>query len=705
MKCDKYAPGRSGGPRGRPTQGGRGQALPLHTGAGRRPGVKKVLLVATCLISAVAPAEDRQIPFWDDQVPAAIHAEVDGVAALETVRELARFHRVHGSPGFAAAAEHMKKKLLGAGLSDAAIERFPADGKTRYGHFRSYYGWDPVSATLEEVSPQPRLVESFPELPVALADYSQDADVTAELVDVGSGTDPKNYDGKEIKGKIALADGALPLVHRFACEERGAAGFLSDFPNQTTAWSGDDRDLVRWGHLSPYQLQNRFAFMLSKRQAENFRARLASGERIVLHARVRAKMVPASYDVVVATIPGTDRVSEEVVLTAHLCHESAGANYNASGSAAIFEVARALQSAIARGALPKPRRTIRFLWLPEIAGSQAYLIRHPEIAKRLVAGIHMDMVGGLLSTTKGTFHLSRTAESLPHVINTVARAWFEQVVRASSRYAEHGGDPAAGFVWPPGSREMFLGDIRQLEMGSDHQVFQEASFGVPMVYFHDWPDVTIHTNKDQPENLDATKLGRVAYMGAGIAWTLAALPDSAVPKLLAFACAALEERIARAKLAGFSRSDAADRLLLEQAAVRDGMLTLQSLSKLWPDPARERTIQEEKFHLLKMLPSLPAPRERDSRVPARNPEVRGPIDVYYYNHFTEVLGRGADTGTTLSRRENGEVLTFEALNLVDGKRTVSEIRDALASHYETVPVAEVAAYFDLLARAKVITWK
>jgi hypothetical protein len=36
-----------------------------------------------------------------------------------------------------------------------------------------------------------------------------------------------------------------------------------------------------------------------------------------------------------------------------------------------------------------------------------------------------------------------------------------------------------------------------------------------MVYFHDWPDVTIHTNKDQPENLDATKLGRVAYAGRG----------------------------------------------------------------------------------------------------------------------------------------------------------------------------------------------
>jgi hypothetical protein len=33
-----------------------------------------------------------------------------------------------------------------------------------------------------------------------------------------------------------------------------------------------------------------------------------------------------------------------------------------------------------------------------------------------------------------------------------------------------------------------------------------------MVYFHDWPDVTIHTNKDLPENLDATKLQRVAFL-------------------------------------------------------------------------------------------------------------------------------------------------------------------------------------------------
>ncbi len=646
-------------------------------------------------------AQERAIPFWPDETPAAIHAAVDGNAALETVRELGRFHRVHGSPGFAAAAEHVKKKLLAAGLADAAIERFPSDGKTRYAHFRSYYGWNPVSATLEEVSPKARLIESFPDLPVALADYSQDADATAELVDVGRGEDAKDYDGKTIKGKIVLADGPLPLVHRLACEERGAAGFLSDFPNQTTAWSGDDRDLVRWGHLSPYQTANRFAFMLSKRQAEELRARLKRGERITLRARVAAKMVPATFDVVVATIHGTDPAAGETVLTAHLCHESAGANDNASGSAAILEIARALQSAINSKALSPPRRTIRFLWLPEIAGSQVYLIRHPQVVRRLVAGIHMDMVGGLLATTKGTFHLSTTAATLPHAVNDIAGVWFDEVVRDSSRYAERGGDPYAGLVWLPGSREPFLGDVRGLEMGSDHEVFEEATFGVPMVYFHDWPDVTMHTNKDQRENLDSTKLGRVAYLGAGIAWTLAALPDAEAPRLLSLAAANAEKRIAAAKARAVGA--AADGPLFEREAIEEGIETLRSAAALFPSVAAGARDAQQRF--AKMRSARAPAGSRDARVPIRSAEVRGPLGVYYYDHLEETLGPGANRKIALSEREHGEVLSYEALNLVDGKRTVSDIRDILTGRYEPVSVREIAEYLELLGRAKVITWK
>ena len=650
-----------------------------------------------CAGVATVRAQERAIPFWPDEVPAAIHARVDGNAALETVRELGRFHRVQGSPGYTAAADLIRRKALAAGLTDAAIEKFPADGVTKYAHFRSYQGWNPISATLEEVSPDKRPIASYPELPVALADYSQDADVTAELVDVGRGTDPKSYEGKDVRGKLVIADGPLPAVHKAACEERGAAGFLSAFPNQVTAWAGDDRDLVRWGHLNPYQLQSRFAFMVSKRQAEELRGRLSSGQKIVLHATVRAKIVPGSYDVVVGTIPGTDPAAGEVVVTAHLCHESAGANDNASGSAAILEVARSLSAPIRNQTVTRPRRTIRFLWVPEITGSQAYLSRHPELVRRMVGGVHMDMVGGLFAATHGTFHLSRTAESLPHAANEIARAWFDHVVRASSRYAERGGDAYAGFAWPGGSREAFLGDFRAIEMGSDHEVFQAGGFRVPMVYFHDYPDVTIHTQKDQPENLDATKLGRVVYMGAGVVWTLAALPDSEAPRLLACVRAAGEERIARTLAA-----DGPDAALAQREAVREAAESLATVASLWPAVAA--AARDEIARLDRRLPAAPPGPQTDPRIPLRSREIVGPLDVYYYDYFTQVLGTDV-SAAKLAARDGGEVFAYEAMNLVDGKRTVSEIRDMLTGRYSPVPLAEISDYFDLLAKAKAVSFR
>ncbi len=625
---------------------------------------------------------------------------MDGVATLETVRELSRFHRVQGSPGFAAAAAHLEKRLRAAGLSTAKVERYPADGKTRYAHFRSYLGWEPVSALLEEVSPRPGRVASFPELSVALADYSQDADVTAPLVDVGRGTDGKDYSGKDVRGKIVLADGPLDTVHRLACLERGASGFLSAYPNQTTAWSGDDRDLVRWGHLDPYETRNRFAFMVSKRQADDFRSRLAAGEKVVLAARVRAKMVPATYDVVSATIEGTDPAAGEVVLTAHLCHQSAGANDNASGSAAIFEVARALTAGIARSALPRPTRTIRFLWLPEIAGSQAWLVRNRETARRIVAGLHLDMVGGTLSTTRGTLHVSRSAESLPHVVDEIARAFLEQVQAASARHAENGGDPGRGFVWPPGRREALLADLRGIELGSDHQVFEDSSYGVPMVYFHDWPDVTIHTNKDLPENLDATKLGRVVYMAAGIAWTLAALPPEEAPRLVGWALVGQEANVARARFR--PESSPRDAALSRRESLERAAATLDSIAALWPSAAE--VVRAEKGRLRALVPEVPPDGGGDPRVPARSAEIVGPLGIYYSDYLTETLGADVASKAALPDRADG-VLAWEAFNLADGRRTVSQIRDLLTGLYAPVPLAEVAAYFDLLARAKAITWK
>jgi hypothetical protein len=58
-------------------------------------------------------------------------------------------------------------------------------------------------------------------------------------------------------------------------------------------------------------------------------------------------------------------------------------------------------------------------------------------------------------------------------------------------------------------------------MGSDHDGHEEGSFRVPTIYMNDWPDVFIHTNQDTPDNMDATKLQRVAVIGAASGYFLA----------------------------------------------------------------------------------------------------------------------------------------------------------------------------------------
>src|SRR5262249_56362821 len=112
------------------------------------------------------------------------------------------------------------------------------------------------------------------------------------------------------------------------------------------------------------------------------------------------------------------------------------------------------------------------------------------------------------------------------------------------------------------------------------------AFGVPIIYFHDWPDTTIHTNKDVPENLDATKLGRVAYMTAGIAWTLAALPDAEAATLPALERAAIDERIAAARRASLAAGIAADDArLAEREAVVAGREEPPTIAAIRPPTA------------------------------------------------------------------------------------------------------------------------
>ncbi len=84
-------------------------------------------------------------------------------------------------------------------------------------------------------------------------------------------------------------------------------------------------------------------------------------------------------------IPG--ETTDEVMLTAHLCHPSI-ANDNLSGLAIATEVARTLQS------MPSRRFTYRFLFAPGTIGSITWLSRNPENLGNIKHGLVLTGLGG-----------------------------------------------------------------------------------------------------------------------------------------------------------------------------------------------------------------------------------------------------------------------------------------------------------------------
>src|SRR5206468_1504134 len=161
--------------------------------------------------------------------------------------------------------------------------------------------------------------------------------------------------------------------------------------------------------FAPYKT---FGFMVSLKTARALQKRLAAGETIRLHAVVKATQEPGAYEIATATIPGTALAGEEIVFSCHLDHPHPGANDNASGCATTLEIARALSKLIREKRLDPPRRTIRFVWPAEVEGTLALLNGRPEIAKRIKAAIHLDMVGGAPAATKAIFHVTRGPASL-----------------------------------------------------------------------------------------------------------------------------------------------------------------------------------------------------------------------------------------------------------------------------------------------------
>ena len=688
----------------------------------RRPcSIAFAAVLCGSLLARAAQAQTPDPPpLLPEAVARALAAEVSGTEARRTAQELTLFHRMRGSRGFRAAAERILGRMQQYGLTDVQLLALPADGSF-YGTQRSRPAWDADFAELWEQERagnawvDTRRIASYDTRPVTLAQDSASGKVSAELVDVGAGTSEQDYEGKDVRGKLVLVSAQPGPVLPLAVDQHGAAGIVSYAQNQETAWWKEDETLVRWGHLTTFPPPKTFAFMVSLRQARDWQARLVRNETVRLRAEVRAGQHPGSYDIVTAEIAGSDPAlkAEEIVLSCHLDHLRPGANDNASGCSAIAEVARTLSKLIREKKIPTPRRTIRFVWPPEIEGTIALLNAQPDIPRQARTVIHLDMVGGDASITKAVFHVTRSPKSLPTFVNDVSEALGRFMNAQTTRFADTG-SAAYPLADPEGTKQALQAAFVDFTEGSDHEVWTEGSWRIPAIYLNDWPDRYIHTDGDEIGNLDATKLLRAAYLAAASAWYLADLDADDVPALWQVMRQHALERTAEALrrrelLRAAGQADEGENLLrFHWAKEKATVESIRAFADLPPDVAADA---ESFLAGLRKLAGdggpAPAAAHPDADVVyVRAADPKGPMSGFGYGYFDDKRKASNLPAPALADWKGlwggGGEYVYEALNLVDGRRTVRQVRDDLAAIYGPVPIEQVAEYLKALLQIGVV---
>ena len=694
------------------------------------------MLVAVTMLAAIPAAaqekEDRIILTWD-QMHAIIN-EVSGERAQQTVLEMVPYPRVRPRSEYEGRfreSEVMARLAKEYGFSNVEIETFPQPQRL----------WQASQAELWLVSPESRKIYDFRDVAVAIASGSDTGDVTAELVDVGIGGRPEDYVGKDVKGKIVLGSASSSVLQRLGVFERGAVGVISYNPIHPEA------DAMQIGSQSisgtaPQGKTVGFGWSVSPRVGRELADRVGHGEKLTLRSIVKAETFPGRMETVHAMIPGDGSSDQELAVSGHLYegYLKQGANDDASGCAITLEMGRTLIRLVAEGKLPKPKRTIHFLWVPEISGTSAWLQKHQDVTKKLVADLNFDMEGLSLAAHGSVWTMHRTPDSFPSFLNDLSANVMEVIAnlnRERVRYRSGGYGFTLPVVSPNGTLDPFYIVIDKHYGASDHVIYMAN--GVPSVMFITWGDPFCHSSHDTPDKLDPTMFKRAGVVGLGALTALATADETMAMKVAAETLARGSERLGQAQRKGLSyladvtdgagvveaykeaRNAVRHQLQIEKETLRtaavlfpnqaEGQKKLTALEPLLDQQGAALQAQVTAFYKLtaaqwKQPGTEPAPTELEVKASKLIVE---PVAAAGGGRggFGGGFGPGGPGGAPSPEREAMMAamrkipghMTSELRAIMPRKLTVQQIRDFISGEFEPVPLADVMTYVEAQAKA------
>jgi hypothetical protein len=241
------------------------------------------------------------------------------------------------------------------------------------------------------------------------------------------------------------------------------------------------------------------------------------------------------------------------------------------------------------------------------------------------------------------------------------------------------------------------------------------------------PDYTHHTSDDTPDKVDPVELQRSEMIASGTVYYLSNLSDHQAADLINLCSANAAKKLGDASRSAAQLVQNAEGNQLPEA-LQEALVTIsesgrvgsQALATIsWYNNGKEtqKTLQEMQNRVAEDLKFLSDRAKRqaaaryggknvvipggelDKRIPVRL--TRGPLD---FGLPESKLSREDAAASSDSYQVNGD-LRFEAVNFIDGKRSVAEIETALVGEFGRRSFKGLSRFMEDLVKVGVVRWK
>lgn len=440
---------------------------------------------------------------------------LDGETALRAVTFMQNYWRHAGNQDFNLCMDYVATALCAGGYAEADSFFRLSVRDTLLPQARA---WQPFDAELRLVVPIDTLLHSLTQAKMSLCVNSHSTPLPGASMELAP------IDGIEIaplslRSKVAYTHQPPAAVFEKAVMRGKAAGIVSSYLPDYNRPS-EHPSSINMSSIPYVDSASVFAFKISYGSQVLLDSLLRQG-KVDIQASVLTQFTPKMVREVSVEIMGTQKPEEIVTLLAHV--DEPGANDNASGCGALLEMALTLRHLIARGELARPARTLKFMWVEEIATVRRWQKSAPSAFDQIKAAFVLDMVGEDVAKTGGSFLIEKSPD--PSAIWT----------RPPDEHTEWG----QGEMAEANLRGSFLNDLfyaacearaRQtqppwliktnpFEGGSDHVPFVHN--GIPAILAWHFTDVYYHTSNDDIDKVSASEMANAGVSVAATALFLA----------------------------------------------------------------------------------------------------------------------------------------------------------------------------------------